>query len=136
LKVFGGGHNFEDVKGGPGHVVTEHFEVDKLQESSGLQVCMFLSVLPSSHVPGSLTHVLPSDLCATFFQTVLDILFLVPLVVAQTSNEVIQGLFEPATQSEGKLFGARERIAHILELLSNESAVRVGKQVIGFLQMR
>jgi hypothetical protein len=98
--------------------------------------CFYLSVLPSSHVPGSLTHVLPSDLCATFFQTILYILFLVPLVVAQTSNEVIQGLFEPTTRSEGKLFGARGRIAHILEFLSKESAVWVGKRVIGFLQMR
>jgi hypothetical protein len=38
LEVFGGGHDFEDVKGGPGHIVTKHFKIYKLQESSGLEV--------------------------------------------------------------------------------------------------
>lgn len=27
------------MEGGPGHVVTEHFKVDKFQESSGLEIC-------------------------------------------------------------------------------------------------
>ena len=50
-----------------------------------------------------LTHILPSNLCPTFFQTVLDVLLLVSLVVSQTSNEVIQGLFEPGIMLDGSV---------------------------------
>jgi hypothetical protein len=39
LKVFGRGHNFEDVKRCPGHVMTEHLEIHQLQQSRSLEVC-------------------------------------------------------------------------------------------------
>jgi hypothetical protein len=44
----------------------------------------------------SLTHVLPSDFCSAFLQTVLDILLLIALMVPQTSDEVVQGFLKPA----------------------------------------
>ena len=46
-----------------------------------------------------LTHVLAAHLGATFFQALLDVLLLVALVVSQTSDEVVQRLFEPAHTS-------------------------------------
>jgi hypothetical protein len=71
---------------------------------------MQLSVLTYPNVQGTLTHVLPTNLCSTFFQTVLDIFLFVPLVVPQTTDEIIQGFFEPGMQLEGMLFGADERM--------------------------
>lgn len=38
LVVLGGGHNLEDMEGGPGHVMAEHFQVYQLQQGSSLQV--------------------------------------------------------------------------------------------------
>jgi hypothetical protein len=43
-----------------------------------------------------LTHVLAANFGATFLQAVLDVLALVALVVPQTPDEVVEGLFEPA----------------------------------------
>jgi len=37
----------------------------------------------------SLTHIFSLDLGSTFFQTVLNILLLVPFVIPQTSDEVV-----------------------------------------------
>jgi hypothetical protein len=38
LYVFGGGHDFKDVEGSPGHIMSEHFEIDKFQQSRGLDI--------------------------------------------------------------------------------------------------
>jgi hypothetical protein len=46
------------------------------------------------------THILAADLSATFFQALLDVLLLVPLVVAHPSDEVVQRFFEPAMTPE------------------------------------
>ncbi|KAK1989421.1 hypothetical protein LZ30DRAFT_139616 [Colletotrichum cereale] len=42
-----------------------------------------------------LTHVLPANLCAAFFQAVLYVLALVALMVPQASDEVVEGFLEP-----------------------------------------
>lgn len=37
-----------------------------------------------------LTHILPSNLGATFSQAVLDVFLLVPLVIPQAADQVVQ----------------------------------------------
>ena len=38
LYIFGGRHDFEHMEGSPGHVMSEHFEVDKLQQGRSLDI--------------------------------------------------------------------------------------------------
>jgi hypothetical protein len=76
-----------------------------------------LSILDYLRVQETLTHVLPSNLCPTFFQTVLDVFLLVSLVVPQTSNEVVEGLFEPSIKLDGKPGTGNWGMAHILKVL-------------------
>lgn len=38
LYIFGGGHDFKHMEGSPGHVMSEHFEVYKLQQSRGFDI--------------------------------------------------------------------------------------------------
>lgn len=38
LYIFGGGHDLKDMEGSPGHIMPEHFEVDELQQSCGLDI--------------------------------------------------------------------------------------------------
>jgi hypothetical protein len=42
------------------------------------------------HIPVELTHVLGSDFRPAFFQTILDVLLLVPLMVPQTPDEIVK----------------------------------------------
>lgn len=42
LVVFWGGHDLQNVEGGPGHVVTHHLEIDELEQGGGLDVCVGL----------------------------------------------------------------------------------------------
>ena len=42
------------------------------------------------------THILTTDFGAAFLQALLDVLLLIALVIAQTSDEVVERLFEPA----------------------------------------
>ena len=74
--------------------MAEHFEVYKLQKGCRFDICIDL-LTSSLCILIELTHVLRPDFCLAFFQTVLDIPPLVSLVVPQTSDEVVKGLFEP-----------------------------------------
>lgn len=107
LVVLWRGHDLKDVEGGPGHVVTHHFEVDELEQGGGLDVCPVSSDSHTQHPAQRgyrLTHVLAADLCTAFFQTVLNVFLLVPLVIPQASDEVVEGFLEPAIVSAATLF--------------------------------
>ena len=96
------GHDLEDVEGGPGHVMTHHLEIDELEQGGGLDVCLgSLDSCEQHATPRDyrLTHVLAANLCTAFFQTVLDVFLLVPLVIPQASDEVVEGFLEPVMVS-------------------------------------
>lgn len=82
--------------------MAEHLEVSELHESSGLEV-----------------HVRGPNLLATFLDRLVDVLFLGALVVAQSSNEVVQRFFEPVNLSApmGPLH-TTETMAHMFVILS------------------
>jgi len=71
-------HDLEDMEGSPRHIVAKHFQIGELEKSGGLEA-----------------HVVGLDLLAAFAQTGLDIFLLVAFLVAQTSDEVVERLFEP-----------------------------------------
>jgi hypothetical protein len=48
----------------------------------------------------TLTHVLPTDFCSTFFQAVLYVCLLIALVVPQSPYEVVEGFFKPGAVSK------------------------------------
>lgn len=63
--------------------------------------CQLRPVLPPRLCGwGRRTHILTANLGATFFHTVLYVLFLVALVVSQTSDEVVERFLEPFQQSD------------------------------------
>lgn len=76
--------------------MAEHFEVDKLQQGRGFEICCnSFRIGVAFSVQTLLTHILSSNFYPTFFQAVLNILLLIALVISQTSNEVVERLFEP-----------------------------------------
>lgn len=82
--------------------MAHHLEIDELKQGGGLDVC--LGPLDSykqyrTHDDLRLTHILSTNLCAAFFQTVLDVFLLVSLVVPQASDEVVEGFLKPALLS-------------------------------------
>lgn len=82
--------------------MAHHLEVDELEQGGGLDVC--LGSLDSceqhpTHRGHRLTHVLAANFGAAFFQTILNVFLLVPLMIAQTSDEVVEGFLEPAMVS-------------------------------------
>lgn len=82
LLELGARHDLEHVEAGPRHVVTKHFQIREFHERSGFEV-----------------HVVGPYFFATFFYALGDVLFLRALVVAQASNEVVEGFFEPKHKS-------------------------------------
>lgn len=82
--------------------MTHHLEIDELEQGGGLDVCPGSSDSCKQHPAQGgyrLTHVLAANLCAAFFQAILDVFLLVPLVVPQASDEVVEGFLEPAMVS-------------------------------------
>lgn len=77
--VIGRRHDFKNIERGPRHVVAEHFEICELQQGRSLEA-----------------HVLAFDFLATFSNAGLNVFLLVAFLVPESSNEVVEGFFEPA----------------------------------------
>lgn len=82
--------------------MAHHLEIDELEQGGGLDVCLgsldSYEQHPTRRGP-RLTHVLAANFGAAFFQTILNIFLLVPLMISQTSDEVVEGFLEPAMVS-------------------------------------
>lgn len=82
--------------------MAHHLEVDELEQGGGLEVYLGLSVSYEQHPiqkDHRRTHILAANLFAAFFQTVLDVLLLMSLVIPQASDEVVEGFLEPVLVS-------------------------------------
>lgn len=90
--------------------MTHHLEVDQFEECRRLEIYRTQSASPSRYRQregekfggGGVvrrTHVRAPDFSAALLEAALDILPLISLVVPQASDEVVERLFEPVSQS-------------------------------------
>jgi hypothetical protein len=112
LLELGARHDFEDVEARPRHVVPEHLEVGELHEGRGLQV-----------------HVVGPYLLATFSDALGNVLFLRALVVAQASDEVVEGFLEPGPAlATHRVCVEGGRGVHVGELRGSRAVVCLGSR--------
>lgn len=106
--------------------MADHLQVNELHEGRGLDVYGRCKRLSGNHLGigyWELTHVLAADFGATFFQAVLDVLALVALVIPQTSDEVVEGLFEPVGSVSVPVGGGPGRERDVLHLVGGRGHV-------------
>ena len=84
------------MEGSPGHIMTKHLEVYEFQERGRLEILSPASAYVRPPKTCGLTHIRTLYFCPTFFQTVLNVLLLLALVIPQPPDEVVKGFFEPA----------------------------------------